>query len=293
MKNKDQFPYKSTLTYACILFYIIMGTSCLKAQEVNKINTKTNALLEKIMDTDQILREECYSLLDKYGNNSPEYKLADRKLTIGDSINQKQIDSIFDKHGWLYPPIVSQKATEAYFYVIQHAPYEFQNKYRDHVIDAYKKNVINENEYCIFMDRIAIREQKYQKYGTQIMRDNIGNNYFVPIDSANNPIKYSFDTTIKERAKENFIIFSDHNYVTLFIHTFNANTNQAVPFLEISLDGDKIGKTNEKGFFQTQIKRNKDESTLIITDTKTGKNITTKLKYSDQIDYFDRYYSFR
>jgi|GEM_PF-2438284 len=293
MKHQNPVGNKISITYACVLFCMIMSNSYLNAQEVNKLDTKTNALLEKIMDTDQVLREECYSLLDKYGNSSPEYKQADRKLTIGDSINQKQIDSIFDKHGWLCPPIVSQKATEAYFYVIQHAPYEFQKKYRDHVIDAYKKNVIDENEYCIFMDRIAIRGQKYQKYGTQIMRDNIGNNYFVPIDTVNNPIKYSFDTTIKERSKENFIIFSDHNYVTLFIHAFNPNTNQAVPFLEISLDGDKIGKTNEKGFFQTRIKRDKQESTLIITDTKTGKKSTSKLKYSDQIDYFDRYCCFK
>lgn len=265
----------------------------MKAQDLSKSKTDIDSILEKIMDTDQILREKFNYALDNFGENSPEFRLATKRINRGDSINQKQIDSIFHKYGWLCPPIVSEKSSKAYFYVIQHAQYEFQRKYKNHVIEAYEKGIINKHENYFFIDRLSIREQKYQKYGTQIMTDNIGNNYFVPIDTIDNS-GICFLNKIKEKMKnKDFIVFSNHNFVILFVHSFNPDTNTSIPFLEISLDNKKIGKTNKNGFFQTRLKRKKGESILTITDTNTGKKQTAKLNFCDQIDFFDNYFGFR
>lgn len=262
------------------------------AQEVDKVS-EINSALEKIMDADQNLREKFNYTLDHFGDNSPEFILATKNLNISDSINQKQIDSIFYQYGWLTPPAVSEKASKAYFYVIQHAQYEFQKKYKSSVALAFEKGVIDRQEFNFFIDRLAIREQKYQKYGTQTMTDNIGNNYFVPIDTTHNSTS-QFLTEITLRMKnKDFILFSNPDYITLFVHAFNPDANEPVSSLNVSLDDKKVGKTNGRGFFQILIPREKGESLLTVMDADSGKKQTMRLKFDEQIDFFDTYFGFR
>lgn len=264
----------------------------MQAQEADKL-CKVNLTLEKIMDADQNLREKFDCALDSFGDNSPEFILATRNLNISDSINQQQIDSIFHKYGWLTPPAVSEKASKAYFYVIQHAPYEFQKKYETPVILAFEKGIIDRQEFNFFIDRLAIREQKYQKYGTQIMTDNMGNNYFVPIDTTNNSTSHFLKEIELRMRNKDFILFSNPDYITLFVHVFNPNTNRPVSSLDVYLNDKKVGKTNARGFFQMLITREKGESLLTVTDANTGKKQSMRLKFHEQIDFFDTYLGFR
>lgn len=279
--------------YISLILVIVINNSHIQAQYTKRVAPNVDSTLIKIMDTDQSLREKFNYTLANSGGNSPDFILASKDLNIGDSINQKQIDSIFHTYGWLAPPIVSEKASKAYFYVIQHAQYEFQKKYKPHVIQAFKKGVIDRQEFIFFIDRLAIREQKYQKHGTQIMTDNIGNNYFVPIDTTNNSAN-DFLEDIEQRMKNNdFILFANNDLITIFVHSFDINTNGPIPFLVICLDGEKIGETNKNGFFQTCITRKKGESILTVTDSNTKKTRSRKLNFQEDIDFFDSYFGFR
>lgn len=276
----------------CFILPIALNNSNMKAQDIDKVSD-INLSLEKIMDTDQSLREKFNYAFESFGDNSPEFMLATKNLNINDSINQKQIDSIFHKYGWLTPPTVSEKASNAYFYVIQHAQYEFQKKYASNVILAYEKGIINMQEFVLFIDRLAIRERKYQKYGTQVMTDNIGNNYFVPIDTTNNSTSHIQKKIKIEMKNRDFILFSNHDHIALFIHLFNPITNSPISTIDIYLDDKKIGKANLGGFYQTLIKRKKGESILTIINTKTGTKQSKKIDYHEDIDFFDTYFGFK
>lgn len=275
-----------------ILLFIMFDHSTVQAQEADKL-CEVNLTLEKIMDADQNLREKFDCALDSFGDNSPEFILATRNLNISDSINQQQIDSIFHKYGWLTPPAVSEKASKAYFYVIQHAPYEFQKKYETPVILAFEKGIIDRQEFNFFIDRLAIREQKYQKYGTQIMTDNMGNNYFVPIDTTNNSTSHFLKEIELRMRNKDFILFSNPDYITLFVHVFNPNTNRPVSSIDVCLNDKKVGKTNARGFFQVLIPREKGEPLLTVTDANGEKKQSMRLKFHEQIDFFDTYFGFR
>lgn len=276
----------------CIILSIVLNNFQMKAQETNRMSD-INLILERIMDTDQNFREKFNYAFEQFGDNSPEFILATKNLNISDSINQIQIDSIFSKYGWLTPPIVSEKASKAFFYVIQHAQDEFQKRYQPHVSLAFEKGIIDSLEFILYIDRFAVREQKYQKYGTQIMIDNIGNEYFVPIDTTNNATSNFLKEIELKMKNKNFVLFSNHNYIMLFIHSFNPNTNNPVSSLDIFLDDKKIGKTNAGGFFQTLITRKKGEVILTITNPINGKKQSMKLKFQEQIDFFDTYFGFR
>lgn len=276
----------------CIILLILFGNSTMHAQEADKLS-EVNLALEKIMDADQNLRERFNCALDGFGDNSPEFMLATRNLNISDSINQKQIDSIFHQYGWLTAPRVSEKASKAYFYVIQHGQYEFQKKYKSAVILAFKNGVIDRQEFNFFIDRLAIREQKYQKYGTQIMTDNMGNNYFVPIDTTNNSTSHFLKEIELRMRNKDFILFSNPDYITLFVHVFNPDTNEPVSSIIVSLDDKKVSMTNAKGFFQMLIPREKGESLLTVTDANTGKKQLMRLKFHEPVDFFDTYFGFR
>lgn len=287
-------PLENNFLHSCICIILLMlfDNSSMQAQEADKL-CEVNLTLEKIMDADQNLREKFDCALDSFGDNSPEFILATRNLNISDSINQQQIDSIFHKYGWLTPPAVSEKASKAYFYVIQHAPYEFQKKYETPVILAFEKGIIDRQEFNFFIDRLAIREQKYQKYGTQIMTDNMGNNYFVPIDTTNNSTSHFLKEIELRMRNKDFILFSNPDYITLFVHVFNPNTNRPVSSIDVCLNDKKVGKTNARGFFQMLITREKGESLLTVTDANTGKKQSMRLKFHEQIDFFDTYFGFR
>lgn len=259
------------------------------AQDSTYTVSDISAILENIMDADQGLREKLDSTFETYGGNSAEMALAIKNLNVGDSINQQLIDSIYSKYQWLTPPRVSQKASKAYFYVIQHASYEFQKRYKTDVFQAFEKGIIDSLEFWFFVDRLGIGEQKYQKYGTQIKIDNIGNHYFVPIDTTNNSASHFLESIEQEMKDKDFILFSNHNFVALFVHCFTIGTNTPSPVQDIYIDDKMIGKT-DRGFFQTLLPRKTGELKLTIMNTDTDRKQSVKLEFDDQIDFFDNYF---
>lgn len=292
MTYRHQLPNSFLHICICLVLLIAFNNLNMKAQNSNELS-HVNLILEKIMDTDQSLREKFNYALEHYGENAPEFILATQKLNMNDSIHQQKIDSIFHKYGWLTPPQVSEKASKAYFYVIQHAQYEFQKKYESEVIPAFEKGVVDKQEFILFVDRLAIRQQKYQKYGTQIMTDNMGNNYFVPIDTTYNSESHLLEEVELKMRNKDFILFSNPRLVVLFVHLFNSKTNLPISGVDIYLDDRKIGETNLGGFFQTLIKRKRGESILTVIDNNTGRKQSTKLKFQEQVDFFDTYFGWK
>ena len=82
-----------------------------------------------------------------------------------DARHQTYVSNLLDNHGW--PEKLSDCANRAIFYVIQHAPYSFQEKYFHIVKEKAEQRIIQQSDVATLEDRILMRSQKKQKYGTQ------------------------------------------------------------------------------------------------------------------------------
>lgn len=270
-----------------LLLYLLICNYQVNAQKKNSF-TKVNKALEDVMDKDQNVRIYYDSIFEEYGLNSRELTEVTKTMNRIDTKNQIFIDSIFSKYGWLTPPNVSIKAAKAYFYVIQHASAEFQKKYKLDVIDAYHKNILDLQEYKFFIDRVTLHEGKFQIYGTQKYRDNIGNEYFLPVDTTQNNQQEFSNISLKEGK---FPLLGNPNHdIGIFIHTFYKVNNEATPYVDIYLDDEKIGMTNSNGFFQILLPRKKVDQFLKVEFR--GKKQTIILKYDENRHYFDQYFAF-
>lgn len=163
------------------------------------------------------------------------------------------------------------------------APLDFQKKYKEDVIEAFNQGVIDTLEYSFFIDRITLSEGKYQIYGTQIYRDNIGNEYFIPIDSTKSSVDIS-----PEMVEKGFITKVDPKNRVLFVHAYKKNTNQGVAKVQVFIDNENVGETNDTGFFQMIIPREEQLLELKYQDVEK----TTLLKNDNARDYSDLYFQF-
>lgn len=76
MIRQSQLGNRILHIYVCIVLSIIINSSYMKAQHVNRVAPNIGSILEQIMDTDQNLREKFNYAFDNYGDNSSEFMLA-------------------------------------------------------------------------------------------------------------------------------------------------------------------------------------------------------------------------
>lgn len=127
--------------------------------------------LERTRVKDQTLRQVMKCVEEKFGRESEEYSYYWSLIQEQDSLNEKFVIRILDKYGWLSQKQVGYLANQSLWLVIQHAPIETQEKY----LDLLKESVDNggsEGWYLAFLeDRILMRNNKKQKYGSQLIQD--------------------------------------------------------------------------------------------------------------------------
>ncbi len=200
---------------------------------------------------------------------------------IMESTHQTEIDSIFKLYGWLKPPLVSKKATQAYFLVIQQADIPYQQKYQNEVFKAAQERAIKASDYYLFTDRMRMLQNKYQIFGTQAKTDDAGNFYFIPIDTS-----LVSGRKIPVLPDGDYIYFSGPQFVTLFLHIYNEAMTEGIPQAQIYLDGEKIGETNDKGFFQKRLSRFTNSKEIKIR--KNNKEKTIRITNSKNADWLDQ-----
>ena len=245
-----------------VLSYVAFGF----AQD-NQTLKQVNNMLELIGKGTQSLHKQDMSTW------TPE------KIAIQEN-NIQRIDSLLSRYGWLKPPQVSKKASRAYYEVLLYAPIDMQKKYQNEVYSAAKSKAIKSGEYYTFTDRIKILENKYQIFGTQAKTDDVGNLYFIPIDT----------TLINNRKLPilppgEYIYFSSPKFVTLFIHIYSQERKEGVADAQIYLNENKIGHSNARGFFQINLPRFRNSIELRIRKGTTTKTIT--LNNTNNYDWLD------
>jgi hypothetical protein len=134
--------------------------------------------LEKIRVRDQVLRQLYKQAEEKFGRGSEYMNAFWEMMGEQDSINERTVLKIIDENGWVGKSLVGAKANSTLWLVIQHAPIDTQEKYLPLLKESVKKGESSGQNLALLEDRILMRNDKPQVYGSQVKRDEDGKGYF-------------------------------------------------------------------------------------------------------------------
>lgn len=133
--------------------------------------------LWRMQAKDQAYYSEIKIAENKTGMNSTVVKALWKLKEIYNAENQKELEELIDSKGWPKITDVGGRAAGAAFLIIQHSDYEKQKKYLPIIEKLCKEKEANWSSYALMYDRIAINENKPQKFGSQIRYNEITNKY--------------------------------------------------------------------------------------------------------------------
>lgn len=250
-----------------------------------------SVLLEKIYDLDQGVRKQLGVVAQQQGSTSAAYKEMTRAMDAQDSVNQIPVATLLDKYGFMGADQLSEKASNALFLVIQHAPYEFQNRYSTLLKTAYEHKKLAPGNYAIFVDRLNVRLNKLQVFGSQIINDHLGNTYVYPIadepgvdrrrkkaglEPLGNYLAAAGIANYKKPAKDPL-----RNKIALVGHIWGPN-NKALEKAQVFNNGALIATTDHNGFFKTAVATPAEKKITFTIQTQDRKLLERSYDISDK-----------
>ena len=269
-----------------ILFLILFNVVSLSivAQNENALKN-VNTILEKAFDDDQNTRDSIIILQTRNDINTAEYRNLSIEMNKYDSINQLIVFPILDKYGWLGQPKVSEKACRSYFYIIQHAQIDKQLKYYQQVMQAYRAKYISSSEYAMFVDRVNVRQNKFQKYATQTELDQLGNETLYPVIDINRLdyrlSKMGLEPIYGELSNLYSILNVCKDDKVLIFRIMNKNQTKGISDVDIFINDKLVGKSNDKGLFQCKIVRKARSINIALKKDNVKKEKKYVVKDSD------------
>ncbi|MBK5284318.1 MAG: hypothetical protein JJE25_02860 [Bacteroidia bacterium] len=152
--------------------------------EVN-LNKPLAQELDSILVEDQKYRMMSDSVAEKYGHESKEMQELWKTINEKDSINLIKVKEVLDKYGWLGADVAGQEGSEALFLVIQHSDLKTQEKYLPMIKEAVKNGKARGADLALLVDRIEMRNERPQIYGSQVVMQDGKNVIYKIIDEVN------------------------------------------------------------------------------------------------------------
>ena len=141
--------------------------------------------LDSIEEVDQQGRLLSEEYEKKYGNDSKEMRGLWTKINNSDSTNLIAVEAILAQYGWLGPDIIGEKGNSTLFLVIQHADLKTQEKYLPMMREAVTKGNARGSDIALLIDRVEMRNNRPQVYGSQIVMKNGKYEVYSIIDEPN------------------------------------------------------------------------------------------------------------
>lgn len=140
------------------------------------------ARLDSIRTKDQIYRYQLPWIEKQFGRRSPQMDSIYTLIRKQDSENVLLITEILDTYGWLGEKEIGSQGNQTLFLVVQHADLSTQKKYLPLLRQAVKTGKAPPSEPALLEDRIAMRQDQKQTYGSQIgINDKTGQYYVLPV----------------------------------------------------------------------------------------------------------------
>lgn len=140
-----------------LLAGILVGSLHLTARNLD-------SLLRVVHDRDQTVREEVIRLSQQVPPSVDSLMAAYARMQAVDAENQRVVAELLDC-GW--PEGLSDEANETIWLVIDHAGLGMQKRWMPLVKQQMEAGKVSKSGYATLLDRILMRENCPQRYGTQ------------------------------------------------------------------------------------------------------------------------------
>ena len=152
-----------------ILVLFITLSACTNKKSVHSSIEQTDSLLCELHERDQQIRHKLMSVQQAYiAEQRTELIDSIVMLVAGqdraDSLNRVAVDSLL-QNGW--PEGLSEQSNQTIWLIIDHADVEYQERYLPLIEQQAVRGTISPSDYATLLDRVNVRRQRPQRYGTQ------------------------------------------------------------------------------------------------------------------------------
>ena len=152
-----------------ILVLFITLSACTNKKSVHSSIEQTDSLLCELHERDQQIRHKLMSVQQAYIAEQ-RTELIDSIVMLvaeqdrADSLNRVAVDSLL-QNGW--PDGLSEQSNQTIWLIIDHADVEYQERYLPLIEQQAVRGTISPSDYATLLDRVNVRRQRPQRYGTQ------------------------------------------------------------------------------------------------------------------------------
>ncbi len=164
-----------------IVFIILLLAFTGPANAQSGIKKDLKAILDTVYADDQNNRLKINDIEKEFGFQSEQMKLLWQEIKRKDSINLVKVKQIINRFGWPGIDLVGKKGAKTIFLVIQHADSLTQVTFLPLLREAVNQKNANPQYLALLEDRVLIRQGQPQLYGSQVKRNEKGENEFYPI----------------------------------------------------------------------------------------------------------------
>ena len=157
------------------LYDSYLGKKTLEKSEQVAKASGFNAALAKELDLLRAEDQKFRLLYEEYNSkkakDSIEYQKFMHDWVVNDSLCLTKAEAIIQQYGYPGKSLAGESRQDAIWLVIQHAPLEKQEKYFPLIDAAAQKGEMRKSSWALLVDRIQMRKNRPQIYGSQVVRD--------------------------------------------------------------------------------------------------------------------------
>jgi hypothetical protein len=160
---------KSLFVISPFLLIYLLLTACTNSKSTHSSIEQNDSLLCVLHERDQQIRHELMSVQQAYIAEQ-RAELIDSIVMLvseqdrADSLNRVVVDSLL-QNGW--PDGLSEQSNRTIWLIIDHADVEYQERYLPLIGQQAVRGTISPSDYATLLDRVNVRRQRPQRYGTQ------------------------------------------------------------------------------------------------------------------------------
>ena len=152
-----------------ILVLFITLSACTNRKSVHSSLEQTDSLLSELHERDQQIRHKLLSMQQAYIAEQRTELIDSIVMLVAeqdrvDSLNRVAVDSLL-QNGW--PEGLSEQSNRTIWLIIDHADVEYQERYLPLIEQQAVRGTISPSDYATLLDRVNVRRQRPQRFGTQ------------------------------------------------------------------------------------------------------------------------------